>query len=104
MAPESSLEEGWKKKFLRTNPIVAVIEDKVVGFAEFEPDGHIDYFYCHPEWIGKGVGSALMNEIFIRAKNSLLGKTYLYQSNKTHLIFRALFLCFPQVKLLFSIS
>ncbi len=76
-APESSLEgEGWKKKFLRTNPIVAVIEDKVVGFAEFEPDGHIDCFYCHHEWIGKGVGSALMNEIFIRAKNSNINRIF----------------------------
>ena len=70
-APKSSLEgEGWAKKFLRTNPIVAVVGDKVVGFAEFEPNGHIDCFYCHHEWIGKGVGSTLMNEILIRAKNS----------------------------------
>ncbi|KIC73430.1 GNAT family N-acetyltransferase [Candidatus Protochlamydia amoebophila] len=54
--PELNLEgEGWKKKLLRTNPIVAVIEGKVAGFAEFEPDGHIDCFYCHHEWIGKGV-------------------------------------------------
>lgn len=68
-APESSLEtEGWAKKFLRTKPIVAVVGDEVVGFAEFEPNGHIDCFYCHHEWIGKGVGSALMREILIRAK------------------------------------
>ena len=41
-APESSLEEeGWKKKFLRTNPIIAVVGDKIVGFAEFEPNGLI---------------------------------------------------------------
>ncbi len=72
-APDSSLEEeGWKKKFLRTNPIVAVVEDKVVGFAEFEPNGHIDCFYCHHEWIGRGVGSALMSEIFRRANNSVI--------------------------------
>lgn len=70
-APASSLEgEGWKKKFLRTNPIVAVVGDKIVGFAEFEPNGHIDCFYCHHEWIGKGVGSALMSEIFRRANSS----------------------------------
>lgn len=69
-APKSSLEEDWKKKFLRTNPIVAVIGDKVVGFAEFEPNGHIDCFYCHHEWIGKGIGSALIGEILARAKSS----------------------------------
>lgn len=76
-APESRLEgEGWKKKFLRTNPIVAVVGSKVVGFAEFEPNGHIDCFYCHHEWIGKGVGSALMNEILKRAKNSNIDRIF----------------------------
>ena len=76
-APESSLEEeGWKKKFLRTNPIVAVVGDKVVGFAEFEPNGHIDCFYCHHEWIGKGVGFTLMSEIFRRANNSDIDRIF----------------------------
>ncbi len=70
-APTSSLEtEGWAKKFSRTKPIIATVGDKIVGFAEFEPNGHIDCFYCHHEWIGKGVGSALMKEILQRAKNS----------------------------------
>ncbi len=63
-APTTSLEtEGWSKKFLRTNPFVATIEQEIVGFAEFEPDGHIDCFYCHHNWIGKGVGFELMRKI-----------------------------------------
>lgn len=71
-APKSSVEntEGWGKKFSRTKPIIATVGDEIVGFAEFEPNGHIDCFYCHHEWIGKGVGSALMKEIFHRAKNN----------------------------------
>ncbi|MEM7174690.1 MAG: GNAT family N-acetyltransferase [Chlamydiota bacterium] len=76
-APPSSLEtKGWAKKFLKLKPIVATVLEKIVGFAEFEPNGHIDCFYCHDEWIGKGVGSALMKEILQRAKN-----------NHIHLIF-----------------
>lgn len=76
-APTSSLEtEGWAKKFLRTKPIVATFGDEIVGFAEFEPNGHIDCFYCHHEWIGKGVGSVLMKEILRRAKD-----------NNIHLVF-----------------
>lgn len=63
-APKASLEvEGWSKKFARTNPLVAIVDGKVVGFAEFEPNGHIDCFYCHHEWIGYGIGSALMKAI-----------------------------------------
>ena len=71
-APKSSVEntEGWSKKFPRTQPIIATVGDEIVGFAEFDPNGHIDCFYCHHEWIGKGVGSALMKEIFQRAKNN----------------------------------
>ena len=70
-APATSLEtEGWAKKFSRTKPIIATVGDEIVGFAEFESNGHIDCFYCHHEWIGKGVGSALMKEISHRAKNN----------------------------------
>ena len=67
-APESSLEmEGWAKKFTRTKPFIAVVGNEVVGFAEFEPNGHIDCFYVHHNWIGKGVGKALMRAILTRA-------------------------------------
>ena len=63
-APETSLQpQGWLKKFQRTNPFVATANEQIVGFAEFEPNGHIDCFYCHYEWVGKGVGSALLNAI-----------------------------------------
>jgi putative acetyltransferase len=67
-APESSLEESqWVKKFEKTIPLVAVVDEAVVGFAEFESDGYIDCFYCHHNWIGCGVGSALMHAIYEKA-------------------------------------
>lgn len=67
-APGTSLDgEDWKKKFEKTRPLVAVADEQVVGFAEFESNGHIDCFYCHHEWIGCGVGSALMNAIHEQA-------------------------------------
>lgn len=67
-APESSLNETkWQKKFEKTKPLVATASGQAVGFAEFEPDGHIDCFYCHHNWIGRGVGSALMSAIYEKA-------------------------------------
>lgn len=80
-APKSSLEtERWATKFLKTKPIVAVAEGKIVGFAEFEPDGHIDCFYVHHEWIGKGVGAALMSEIFARAQSQNIDRIFVEAS------------------------
>lgn len=76
-APKSSLEtEGWAKKFLKTKPIVALAGEEAVGFAEFEPNGHIDCFYVHHEWIGKGVGAALMSEIFARAQSQNIDRIF----------------------------
>lgn len=63
-APATSLElERWQKKWTKLIPLVAVSQEKIVGFAEFEMNGHIDCFYCHHEWIRQGVGSALMHAI-----------------------------------------
>ena len=31
-----------------------------VGYADLEPDGHIDHLYCRPDTMGTGVGSALV--------------------------------------------
>lgn len=68
LAPEECLNaEKWIEKFERTNPFVAVVNEQVVGFAELIPDGYIDCFYCHHDWIGRGVGSALMKTIYQEA-------------------------------------
>lgn len=76
-APESSLEASrWAKKFERTKPLVAIIDNIVVGFVEFEQDGHIDCFYCHHQWIGYGIGSALMNAIYEKAKQKKILRIY----------------------------
>jgi len=60
--------EKWKNRFINNKPIIALIDGQIVGFAEFKNDGYIDCFFIHHEWISKGVGTALMKEIFIRAK------------------------------------
>lgn len=76
-APKTSLDgEKWKQKFERTKPLVAIAGSVIVGFAEFEPDGHIDCFYCHHEWVGRGVGSAIMKAI--NEKAALLGITRIF--------------------------
>lgn len=76
-APSSSLEtKRWKKKWKNLIPIVAQLDDVVVGFVEFESNGHIDCFYVHHEYQRCGVGSLLMNEVFNKAKTSQLKRVY----------------------------
>ncbi len=77
-APYSSVKDysGWEEKLQKIKPFVALIGEQIVGFAEFEPNGHIDCFYVHHEFQGRGVGSALMREIEIEAREKLLGRIY----------------------------
>jgi hypothetical protein len=59
-APWSSVQDysGWQEKLEKIKPFVVLIDDKIVGFAEFEPNGHIDCFYQiarkTPSLLGRG--------------------------------------------------
>jgi putative acetyltransferase len=76
-APSSSLEiDGWMRKWRKIQPIVAMIKDNIVGFAELEDNGHIDCFYCHHEYQGCGIGSALMREVEDSARKNKLSKLF----------------------------
>jgi len=76
-APRSALEtDGWEKKWLNLPPFVALIDNKIVGFAEFESNGHIDCFYVHHEFQGCGIGSLLMREIEKEANDKALPRIY----------------------------
>ncbi len=76
-APKTSIEiERWLKKWEKLPPIVAVMDNNIVGFAEFEKNGHIDCFYCHHEYQRCGVGSALLKEIEQRARRDNINKIF----------------------------
>lgn len=49
----------WEKRLAKRKPFVAVLESRLAGFIELEPDGHIDCFYTEPDVQGQGVGSCL---------------------------------------------
>ena len=58
-APHKKNMDKWKEQIKKKNPFVAVENSEIVGFAELETNGHIDYFYVHHKWQAKGVGSIL---------------------------------------------
>jgi putative acetyltransferase len=51
---------------------VVEVEHQIVGFTEFEKTGHIDCFYVHYGWQGRGVGSRLLAAIEQHARRKRL--------------------------------
>ncbi|MEM0895442.1 MAG: GNAT family N-acetyltransferase [Verrucomicrobiota bacterium] len=68
--------EKWRKRCERKDPWVAVADGEVVGFIEFEPDGHIDCTYVSPSHSKRGHMTAIMNRIFEEARQSNLIRLY----------------------------
>lgn len=59
-APHDQDMGQWAERLAGKNPFVAIVGGEILGMAEVEPDGFIDYFYVHPRWQGKGIGKALL--------------------------------------------
>ena len=60
--------------------VVAVMGEKIVGFANMDPDGYLNRLYTKPEYMGMGVGSALLAEIEERARVRSCPKVFLHSS------------------------
>lgn len=70
-APSDKDPKEWETHLESTNPFVALENGQIVGFAELEKNGHINKFYCHYEWQGQGIGTALM--VAIENESKTLG-------------------------------
>jgi putative acetyltransferase len=79
-APQNKDMNEWRSRLEIKQPYVAEVDGVLVGFAELEADGHIDCFYCHHLWIGKGVGKALFHRIEQEAKKQSIQNLYLEAS------------------------
>jgi L-amino acid N-acyltransferase YncA len=67
-APAIADMPNWTERIRATNPFVAEDNGRILGFAELEQDGHIDYFYCDHEHQRRGVGSRLYEALEIEAR------------------------------------
>lgn len=76
-APESSLDyKDWMRKWVTIVPIVAVYEGIITGFVEFEPNGHMDCFFCHHQFQGQGIGRGLMDDVMMKATQLKIERIY----------------------------
>ncbi len=49
--------------------LVAIDDDgEPIAYGDLKADGHIDYLYCRPDFVGTGVASALYDELEVAAR------------------------------------
>ncbi|MEA5579023.1 GNAT family N-acetyltransferase [Anabaena sp. UHCC 0451] len=75
-ASETMDYEFWHQRLKIKLPYVAENNGEIVGFAELDPDGHIDCFYCHSKYQRKGIGTKLLNHIENMAKSQEMKRLY----------------------------
>ena len=85
--------EMWDRRITEDNSkrrmFVATTEDWVVGFSELEEDGHVDTLYVHHEYQGRGIASALLDQIEAEALRLGLRRLYTEASITAEPFFRA---------------
>jgi putative acetyltransferase len=83
-APEP---EKWKSRLETKQTFVACLDGEIVGFAEFEADGHIDAIYVHHDHQNEGIASLLLERIELEAKRLEIARLFTEASKTARLFF-----------------
>jgi putative acetyltransferase len=59
----ASNEEGWVRRIEEQDFYVAIIDNKIVGFASIDNTGYLDLLYVHKDYQRQGIGSKLLQEM-----------------------------------------
>lgn len=68
--------ESFAARRLSRPTWVAVIDQMPVGFSDLEPNGHLDMMYVHPGHQGRGVATALLQQVETAARAGSLGRIF----------------------------
>lgn len=58
----------WRRRMAAAETFVAECDGEILGWIEFERDGHLDMLYCSPTAAGKGVAQRLYDFAVQRAR------------------------------------
>ncbi len=75
-APEVFDEDGWTERVRSINPYVAMLNEKIVGYADIQKDGYIDHFFCHWRYQGTGIGGTLMRTLIEDGRKRSVSRCY----------------------------
>jgi GNAT superfamily N-acetyltransferase len=66
--------KGWRTRFLGSFTFVATLLNQIVGFANLEATGHLDFFYVHADHQRKGIAKKLMVALVEQAARLHIGQ------------------------------
>jgi len=66
----------WSQRCASRPTWIAVVDDAVAGFTEFEQDGHLDMMYVHPRFKRLGVAKALLQAVEGYARSASITRVY----------------------------
>ena len=62
-APREHDWARWQKRFAGLRTLVLELDGPIAGFASYDERGYVDFLYVHHEFQGRGVATALMDEV-----------------------------------------
>jgi putative acetyltransferase len=87
-APRIPDEGAWLSRYSTHIVFVADDHGTIAGFAELEPSGHVDCFYCHHSYQRQGVGRQLYQRLEEEAYSLNLGRLFVEASITAQTFFR----------------
>ncbi|ARV60505.1 GNAT family N-acetyltransferase [Nostocales cyanobacterium HT-58-2] len=75
-APTNMDIQVWIQGLKSKLTYVAEESHKILGFGELEENGHIDRFYCHKDFQGRGVGTQILEQIELKARSLGIKKLF----------------------------
>ncbi len=55
--------QEWNRSFLQNKTIVAVENEKIVGFGDMDETGYLDRLYVHKDYQGRGIATAICDKL-----------------------------------------
>ena len=72
-APKDTDGLAWEKSHITAETVVAFDGDEIIGFGYIDAKaGYLDLLYVHKDHIGKGIGTAICNELEKRSRSNVI--------------------------------
>lgn len=75
-APEEPDLDGWNESLLAHYSIVAVEDNRIVGFGDIDETGYLDRLFVHKDYQRQGIASALCDQL----EQAVSGRIFVHAS------------------------